>query len=143
MLAAAFELNSLQPLFCTHLDVNIEISLINSHSLASFTPTGMLSLIFTIVTGLFAAVGLNFLFATDEYKLYVLVFIKRRKCLTPRFSHKVLRPKEDEKNGQQTSDLILEGGLHAPHLALSFGIYISCQILLYTQLSKESLNNRQ
>ncbi|KAF1376736.1 hypothetical protein PFLUV_G00214560 [Perca fluviatilis] len=56
---------------------------------------------------------------------------------------KVRHHKEDEKKGQQTSDLILEGGLHAPHPALSFGIYISSQIPLYTPLDKESTLQRQ
>ncbi|KAF3850010.1 hypothetical protein F7725_019729 [Dissostichus mawsoni] len=65
------------------------------------------------------------------------------KCLTPPFSHKVRHHKEDEKKEQQTSDLILEGGLHAPHPALSFGIYISSQSPLYTQLNKEFLDLRQ
>lgn len=51
--------------------------------------------------------------------------------------------KEDEKNGQETSDLIVEGGLRAPHPALSVGIYISSQIPLYTQLNKEFLSHRQ
>lgn len=43
----------------------------------------------------------------------------------------------EEKNGQKSSDLNQEGGLHAPHPALSSGIYISSQIPLYTQLNKE------
>lgn len=43
---------------------------------------------------------------------------KNQKCLTPPFSQKVRHHKVDEKNGLQASDLILEGGLHAPHPAL-------------------------
>lgn len=55
-------------------------------------------------------------------------------CTTDQVPH----PTEGEKNGQQTSDLILEGGLHVPHPALSAGIYISSQIPLYTQLKNFS-----
>lgn len=43
----------------------------------------------------------------------------------PSFFSQGLAPEEDERNGQQTSDLILEGGLHVPHPARPFRIYIS------------------
>lgn len=45
---------------------------------------------------------------------------------------------EDAKNGLQASDLILEGGLHVPHPALSSGIYVSSHIPLNTQLKNFS-----
>lgn len=50
---------------------------------------------------------------------------------------------EDEKNGLQTSDLILEGGLHVPHPALSSGIYVSSHIPLSTQLKNFSTTSAE
>lgn len=79
-------------------------------------------------------------------KTFCMLVLREEKesCLTPFLSlTRSWHHKEDEKNGQQTSDLILEGGLHAPHPALSFGIYISSQIPLYTQLNKEFFSHRQ
>lgn len=62
-------------------------------------------------------------------------------CLTAPFFHKVWHHKEEDKNVQQTSDLILQGVLHALHPALSLRIYISHKNS--SQFNKEPLRHLQ
>lgn len=74
--------------------------------------------IFALLSALLTCVGLSFLFAADSYRRLqnFLAWDPRKLNGENLFiSYKVLHPEDDERNGQQTSDLILEGGFCAPH----------------------------